>query len=70
MPLMNTWFPPNAILFYSMITDMSQFNLIPSDWIGGLYEFSDSDTPENFELMDIFIIAALISLTLLNSFTH
>ena len=37
-----------------MITDMSQFNLIPNDWIDDLYDFSDSDTPENFELMDIF----------------
>jgi len=29
MPLMNVNFPPNAVLFYSLVANVAQFNIVP-----------------------------------------
>ena len=55
---MNTNFPPNAIFFYSFITDIAQFNIIPPNWYPIFIQqltFSATNNPiNNFKLMDIF----------------
>ena len=33
MPLLNVQFPENAMFFYSLIIDISSFNLIPDSWM-------------------------------------
>jgi hypothetical protein len=33
MPLLNVQLPENAMLFYSLIIDISSFNLIPDSWM-------------------------------------
>lgn len=33
MPMLNVQFPSNAVLFYSFIIDISNFNIIPTDWM-------------------------------------
>ena len=67
MPLINSMFPANIIFFYSLIIDMSSFNIF-QDYIDELnmFEFSENDLPNlNFELMDIFYTIKL-HLNLLN----
>lgn len=36
MPLLNVSFPPNALFFYSLIIDISSFNLIPESWLNAI----------------------------------
>lgn len=52
MPLMNVDFPPNAVFFYSFITDIAQFNIIPASWAPPALQavaFSDPyNPPSNF----------------------
>lgn len=33
MPLLNVSFPQNTSFFYSLIIDISSFNLIPESWL-------------------------------------
>jgi hypothetical protein len=44
MPLFNITFPSNAAYFYSFITEISSFDLIPTDKIDPLiFNFTDRD---------------------------
>jgi hypothetical protein len=55
MPLLNITFPQNAATFYTFITDVSSFDILPTDTINAyLFSFSDQkeDDP-NFEKMGI-----------------
>jgi hypothetical protein len=55
MPLLNITFPQNAATFYTFITDVSSFDILPTDKINAyLFSFSDQkeDDP-NFEKMGI-----------------
>ena len=55
MPLMNVDFPANAILFYNLLMSMASFDLLPSTSMQtSVFEFKDSSTPDNFQMMDIF----------------
>ncbi|CDW81605.1 UNKNOWN [Stylonychia lemnae] len=56
MPLMNVSFPMNAVFFYNLLMDMANFDLLPSKEIeSGVFEFEDSTTPPQFQMMDIFL---------------
>ena len=51
MPLFNLNFPTNALFFYSMIVDISNFDIIPTDvlekyFLNVLFKFSDSESPD------------------------
>eukprot|EP00347_Sterkiella_histriomuscorum_P004791 403359083 len=64
MPLFKINFPVNAIFFYSLLLDMSQFDILPSgDLESSIFQFSDSETDQNFQLMDIFTINSQFDLT-------
>jgi hypothetical protein len=36
MPLLNVNFPENTMYFYSLIIDISSFNLIPDSWMSAI----------------------------------
>eukprot|EP00347_Sterkiella_histriomuscorum_P009028 403342805 len=56
MPLINIDFPANTMLFYSLLFEISNFQLVPSDDINTqIFDFSETeDTQQNFQLLDIF----------------
>lgn len=33
MPLMNVQFPPNAVVFYALVVDISNLDFVPTDWL-------------------------------------
>jgi hypothetical protein len=44
MPLLNITFPQNAATFYTFISDISSFDLIPTDKIDNmLFNFTDTE---------------------------
>jgi hypothetical protein len=51
MPLLNITFPQNAPTFYTFISDIASFDLIPTEKIDNiLFNFTDKDmTDPNFE---------------------
>ena len=55
LPLLNVNFPQNAASFYNLITQMSSFNLIPTDKINGIFfNFTDKDMQKfNFQQMGL-----------------
>lgn len=52
MPLLNVQFPTNTSFFYSLIIDISSFNLIPESWMTAIkskiFKFSEEKPSENF----------------------
>lgn len=36
LPLLNLSFPSNAVKFYSFLTDLANFDVIPSTWVNTL----------------------------------
>eukprot|EP00347_Sterkiella_histriomuscorum_P003560 403363825 len=45
----------NTLLFYSLLIDMSQFDIIPTEVVeNSMFTFTDSDAQQNFQLLDIF----------------
>ena len=67
MPLINVSFPANTSMFYSLIMNMAQFNLLPSVQINkSLFNIDDQEStdnvPDNFQMMDIFAIESLVFL--------
>jgi len=36
MPLLNVQFPENTMFFYSLIIDISSFNLLPASWMAAI----------------------------------
>eukprot|EP00347_Sterkiella_histriomuscorum_P001619 403371334 len=55
MPLLNVDFPANAMFFYSLLMDMSTFDVLPTSTVEDeVFTFSDQETFQNFQLMDIF----------------
>ncbi len=66
IPLINLAFPANMEVFMSFLIRITNFNLLPNDFIyNGLLEFTASD-PENlrFDEVDIFTILILSFLNL------
>ena len=55
MPLLNITFPQNAATFYTFISDIASFDLIPTEKIDNMiFNFTDKDmTDPNFEQMGI-----------------
>ena len=55
LPLLNINFPQNAAFFYNLITEISSFNLIPTDKINKVFfNFTDRDMEEfNFSQMGL-----------------
>ncbi len=52
MPLLNVLFPTNASFFYSLIIEISNFDLIPASWLkaikGKMFKFSEDEPEESF----------------------
>lgn len=46
MPLFNIDFPANAVLFYSLIVDISSFNILPTDSLKSTL-FADMEEDES-----------------------
>jgi hypothetical protein len=50
MPLLNVQFPENTMFFYSLIIDISSFNLIPDSWMKlikkNLFNFQEEEFDE------------------------
>jgi hypothetical protein len=50
MPLLNVQFPGNTMFFYSLIIDISSFNLIPDSWLRlikkNLFNFKEEEFDE------------------------
>jgi hypothetical protein len=55
MPLLNITFPQNAATLYTFLSDLSSFDLIPTDKIDiMIFNFTDSDINDpNFQQMGI-----------------
>ena len=55
MPLLNITFPQNAATFYNFISDISSFDLIPTDKIDDMiFNFTDSKMQDpNFDQMGL-----------------
>ena len=55
MPLLNITFPQNAATFYNFISDISSFDLIPTDKIDDMiFNFTDSQMQDpNFDQMGL-----------------
>jgi len=55
MPLLNVNFPENTMFFYSLIIDISSFNLIPESWMAAikkkLFFFKKEEFDESFTKM-------------------
>jgi hypothetical protein len=55
MPLLNVNFPENTMFFYSLIIDISSFNLIPESWMAAikkkLFFFKEEEFDESFTKM-------------------
>ena len=53
LPLLNVTFPQNAATFYTFISDVASFELLPMDYINSkIFMFSSNDTQDlNFDLM-------------------
>jgi hypothetical protein len=55
MPLLNVNFPENTMFFYSLIIDISSFNLIPESWMAAinkkLFFFKEEEFDELFTKM-------------------
>ena len=52
MPLLNLSFPANAVTFYNFIIDISNFDLIPTDWIKAkLFNFTKEENDSQFQSM-------------------
>lgn len=53
MPLMNVTFPANAVTFYTFITDIASFDLLPMDKINSvIFHFTDEKQKDsNFKEM-------------------
>ena len=48
MPMLNINFPQNAVLFYSFIVDISNFDIIPTDWIKDrILKVTANDKPDD-----------------------
>jgi hypothetical protein len=44
MPLYNIYFPANAMMFYGLIMDIANLNVIPSDWVSvDLFTFTQNE---------------------------
>ena len=56
LPLFNVNFPLNAVFFFNLLNDLSNFNLIPTeDMIRKIFTITDSEIIDPyFEAMDIF----------------
>jgi hypothetical protein len=49
MPLLNAKFPPNAIIFYSFVKDISNFDILPMDWVKeNIYSLTSTKANEIF----------------------
>ena len=55
MPLMNVFFPENATFFYSLIINISSFDIIPSSWLEAIkskfFNFSKEEPADSFTKM-------------------
>jgi hypothetical protein len=55
MPLLNVFFPTNASFFYSLIIEISNFDLIPPSWLNAIkskiFKFSEEEPEESFTKM-------------------
>ena len=55
MPLLNVNFPENTMFFYSLIIEISSFNLIPESWMEAIkkkfFYFNDVEFDESFTKM-------------------
>ncbi len=55
MPLLNVNFPENTMFFYSLIIDISSFNLIPESWMEAIkkkfFFFKEEEFDESFTKM-------------------
>ena len=55
MPLLNVFFPANASFFYSLIIEISNFDLIPPSWLNAIkskiFKFSEEEPEESFTKM-------------------
>jgi hypothetical protein len=50
MPMLNVMFPSNAVLFYSFIIDISNFDIIPTEKIKSwIFSFSQSESDPQFQ---------------------
>ena len=65
MPLFAVHIPPNANFFYSIIIDISNFNIIPATDILSDYLNIDDSEPfnDNFMEMDIFCLIYVFALS-------
>ena len=55
MPLLNINFPQNAVLFYNLIVDISNFDIFPVSAIETkIFHFSQIEAEPTFEQLDIF----------------
>ena len=55
MPLFNINFPQNAVLFYNIIVDITNFDIIPVSAIEAkIFHFSQTEAEPPFEQLDIF----------------
>ena len=53
LALINTNFPPNALLFYSIVSNIASFNIFPADVVLFFFDFDKEEDPYNdrFEQM-------------------
>jgi hypothetical protein len=50
MPMLNVQFPSNAVMFYSFIIDISNFDIIPTEKIKSLiFSFSASESDPQYQ---------------------
>ncbi len=55
MPLASIYFPANAQFFNFLLRDIVTFDLIPTEFIVDMFDYSDTDTLPNYNEMDIFL---------------
>lgn len=62
MPLLNLHFPTNSLFFYSLLLDITNFDIIPKGFIDSIFIIEqdsengadDENVSESFESQDIF----------------